>query len=69
MTGNLRIDTIFSLPSLISIFENARDDDRKRFLMADLSYTLVTVSGVLKAFSTFAVTMYFVLLPCMTIRL
>ncbi|KIH68987.1 hypothetical protein ANCDUO_00667 [Ancylostoma duodenale] len=49
--GELRFYTIYGLARLISIFETEKNEDRRRFLMKDEKYKLVTTDGMRKAFT------------------
>lgn len=48
--ADLRFNNVFQLARLLAIFEHERQQDRRRFLMNDLNYNLVTFESVQKAY-------------------
>ncbi|EYC05726.1 hypothetical protein Y032_0080g1333 [Ancylostoma ceylanicum] len=51
--GKIQFHSIYGLARLISIYEQEKNDERRRFLMLDPSYEFLTVSGAQKAFTFF----------------
>ncbi|KIH45387.1 hypothetical protein ANCDUO_24572, partial [Ancylostoma duodenale] len=49
--GELRFHTIYERARLISIYETEKNEDRRRFLMKDEKYKLITIDGMQKAFT------------------
>ncbi|KIH48794.1 hypothetical protein ANCDUO_21133 [Ancylostoma duodenale] len=51
--GKIQFHSIYGLARLISIYEQEKNNERRRFLMSDPSYEFLTVSGAQKAFTFF----------------